>query len=65
MEIFWVLLRFLGVILENIVMEFLSSSCRETAKNATKKNSKGKNDTKKVFFCQLFRQIFKTWLWCF
>jgi hypothetical protein len=34
---------------------FLGSSCRETAKNAVKKKSKGKDDRKKVFFPQLFR----------
>ena len=36
-------------------MVFLGSSCRETAKNAIKKNSMGKDERKKVFFSQLFR----------
>jgi hypothetical protein len=36
-------------------MVFLGSSCRETAKNAIKKKSMGKDDRKKVFFPQLFR----------
>jgi hypothetical protein len=40
---------------EKICMVFLGSSCRETAKNAIKKNSMGKNERKKVFFSQLFR----------
>jgi hypothetical protein len=48
-------LRFSGLILENIFMVFLSSSCRETAKNAIKQKSMGKDDRKKVFFSQLFR----------
>jgi hypothetical protein len=48
-------LRFSGLILENIFMVFLGSSCRETAKNAIKKKSTGKDDRKKVFFSQLFR----------
>jgi hypothetical protein len=50
-------LRFSGLILENIFMVFLGSSCREreTAKNAIKKNSMGKDERKKVFFSQLFR----------
>jgi hypothetical protein len=48
-------LRFSGLILENIFMVCLGSSCRETAKNAIKKKSMGKDDRKKVFFPQLFR----------
>ena len=36
-------------------MVFLGSSCRETAKNAIKKKSMGKDERKKVFFPQLFR----------
>jgi hypothetical protein len=48
-------LRFSGLILENIFMVFLGSSCRETAKNAIKKKSMGKDEMKKVFFPQLFR----------
>jgi hypothetical protein len=48
-------LRFSGLILENIFMVFLGSPCRETAKNAIKKKSMGKDDRKKVFFSQLFR----------
>jgi hypothetical protein len=36
-------------------MVFLGSSCRETAKNAIKKNSMGKDERKKAFFSQLFR----------
>jgi hypothetical protein len=34
---------------------FLGSSCRETAKNAIKKKSMGKDERKKVFFPQIFR----------
>ena len=52
---FWDFLRFSGLILENIFMVFLGSSCRETAKNAIKKKSMGKDDRKKFFFSQLFR----------
>jgi hypothetical protein len=47
---FW---RFSGLILENIPMVFLGSSCRETAKNAIKK-SMGKDNRKKVFFLSTF-----------
>jgi hypothetical protein len=47
-------LRFSGLVLENVFVVFLGSSCRETAKNAIKK-SMGKDDRKKVFFSQLFR----------
>jgi hypothetical protein len=50
-------LRFSGLILENIFMVFLGSSCRETAKNAIKKKSMGKDERKKVF-SQLFRPKF-------
>jgi hypothetical protein len=47
-------LRFSGLILENIFMVFLGSSCRETAKNAIKKKSMGKDE--RIFFpSQLFR----------
>jgi hypothetical protein len=42
-------LRFSGLILENICMVFLGSSCRETAKNAIKKTM-GTDERKKVFF---------------
>jgi hypothetical protein len=52
---FEIFLRFSGLILENIFIVFLGSSCRETAKNAIKKKSMGKDDRKKVFFSQLFR----------
>jgi hypothetical protein len=52
-------LRFLGLILENIVMVFLSSSCRETGKNGIKK-SKRKNDRKQVFFLNFFGKKFLT-----
>jgi hypothetical protein len=48
-------LRFSGLILENILMVFLGSSCRETAKNAIKIISMGKDERKKVVFSQLFR----------
>jgi hypothetical protein len=34
---FWGFWRFSGLILENVLMVFLGSSCRETAKNAIKK----------------------------
>jgi hypothetical protein len=47
-------LRFSGLILENIFMVFLGSSCRETAKNAIKIISMGK-DERIFFFPQLFR----------
>jgi hypothetical protein len=47
-------LRFSGLILENSFMVFLSSSCRETAKNAIKE-SDGKKRKEKSFFSQLFR----------
>jgi hypothetical protein len=47
-------LRFSGLILENIFMVFLGSSCRETAKNAIKKPM-GKDDRKKVLFLNFFR----------
>jgi hypothetical protein len=39
-------LRFSGLILENIFMGFLGSSCRETAKNAIKNFLMGKDDRK-------------------
>jgi hypothetical protein len=48
LSLFW---RFSGLILENV----LSSSCRETAKNAIKKNEGGKRK-KKCFFSRLFWQ---------
>jgi hypothetical protein len=48
-------LRFSGLILENIVMVFLGSSCRETAKNAIKKIRWEKTKGKMFFFSQLFR----------
>jgi hypothetical protein len=48
-------LRFSGLILENIFVVFLGSSCRETAKKRDKKKSMGKDDRKKVGFSQLFR----------
>jgi hypothetical protein len=49
-------LRFSGLILENIFMVFLGSSCGETAKNAIKK-SMGKDERKKDFVSQLFRPV--------
>jgi hypothetical protein len=48
-------LRFSGLILENILMVFLGSSCRETAKNAIKNFRWEKTKGKKFFFPQLFR----------
>jgi hypothetical protein len=48
-------LRFSGLILENIFVVFLGSSCRETAKNAIKKIRWEKTKGKKFFFSQLFR----------
>jgi hypothetical protein len=42
--------------LENILMVVLISSCRETAKNAIKKNRRGKKGKKKVFFRSIFWQ---------
>jgi hypothetical protein len=50
-------LIFSGLILENILMVFLGSSCRETAKNAIKKNSMGKDEKNfrpKVFDIDFF-----------
>jgi hypothetical protein len=47
-------LRFSGLVLENIFMVFLGSSCRETAKNAIKEID-GKRRQEKSFFSQLFR----------
>jgi hypothetical protein len=46
--------RLSGLILENVFVVFLGSSCRETAKNAIKKSME-KDERKKVFFSQLFR----------
>jgi hypothetical protein len=46
--------EFSGLILENILMVFLGSSCRETAKNAIKQID-GKRRKEKSFFSQLFR----------
>jgi hypothetical protein len=70
-HLFYDCLRFSGLILENMFMVFLGSSCRETAKNAIK-NSKGKDDRKKVFFLSTFSaKSFghgfppKKMLWCF
>jgi hypothetical protein len=51
---FEIFLRFSGLILENIFMVFLGSSCRETAKNAIKKSRWENTTGKKVFFSQLF-----------
>ena len=48
-------MRFSGLILENIFMVFLGSSCRETAKNAIKKNRWEKTTGKKFFFLNFFR----------
>jgi hypothetical protein len=49
-------LRFSGLILENVFVVFLGSSCRETAKNAIKKST-GKYGHGRIFFPpQLFRQ---------
>jgi hypothetical protein len=53
-------LRFSGLILENIFMVFLGSSCRETAKNAIKKNRWEKTKGKKLFFLNFFGQKFLT-----
>jgi hypothetical protein len=47
-------LRFSGLILENVFIVFLGSSCRETAKNAIKIISMGKDERKKEN-PQLFR----------
>jgi hypothetical protein len=47
-------LGFSGLILGNIFMVFLGSSCRETAKNAIKQISMGK-DERIFLFSQLFR----------
>jgi hypothetical protein len=60
-----------GLILENIFMVFLGSSCRETAKNAIKKNRWEKDDRKKkkssTFSAKSFLHGFspKIFLWCF
>jgi hypothetical protein len=48
-------LRFSGLILENIFIVFLGSSCEKRPKTRFKKKTKGKDDRKKVFFSQLFR----------
>jgi hypothetical protein len=53
----YLFLRFFEIFrsdLENIFMVFLGSSCRETAKNAIKKMSMGKDERKKVFFFSTF-----------
>jgi hypothetical protein len=50
---FELFLRFSGLILENIFMVFLGSSCRETAKNATKKID-GERRQEKMFFFSTF-----------
>jgi hypothetical protein len=56
---FEIFLRFSGLILENIFMVFLSSSCRETAKNAINKNFDG--ERRKDFFpLNFFGQTFLT-----
>jgi hypothetical protein len=47
-------LRFSGLVLENICMVFLSSSCRETAKRRDKTN----RSRKKVFFLNFFGKTF-------
>jgi hypothetical protein len=56
-------LRFFGLILENISVVFLGSSCRETAKNAIKKiGGKMENTTgKNIFFLNFFGQKLLTW----
>jgi hypothetical protein len=46
-------LRFSGLVLENVFMVFLGSSCRETAKNAIKKID-GKRRQEKCFFFSTF-----------
>jgi hypothetical protein len=51
-------LRFFGLILENIFMVFLGSSCRETAKNAIKKNRWEKTKGKKFFFSTFSAKVF-------
>jgi hypothetical protein len=50
-------LRFFGLILENIVMAVLGSSCRETAKHAIKKNRWEKKTG--IFVCFLSSQLFR------
>jgi hypothetical protein len=47
-------LKFSGLILENILMVILGSSCRETVNNAIKKID-GKIRKEKSVFSQLFR----------
>jgi hypothetical protein len=53
---FEIVLRFSGLILDNIFMVLLSSSCRETAKNAIKKDRRGKTTDGRTFFYLLFGQ---------
>jgi hypothetical protein len=67
---FEIFLRFLGLILENIFMVFLGSSCRETANSAIKQiDGKRREGGKKIL--NFFGQKLLTWtspkkcLWCF
>jgi hypothetical protein len=55
-------LRFSGLILENVLMGFLSSSCRETAKNVIQKNIEGEKRQENGFvFLICFGKKFSTW----
>jgi hypothetical protein len=48
-------LRFSGLILENMLMVFLGSSCRETVEKAIKKKDGKTRQEKSFLFSQLFR----------
>jgi hypothetical protein len=52
--LFFLCVRFSGLIIENIFMVFLGSSCRETAKNAIKKKIDRKRRKEKSFFFSAF-----------
>jgi hypothetical protein len=56
--------QFSGLVLENVFVVFLGSSCRETAKNAIKANRRGKT-TRFFFPSQLSTFPPKSFLWCF
>jgi hypothetical protein len=51
--------EFSGLILENTFMVFLGSSCRETDKNAIKKNRWEKTTGKKFFFLKFEKNLKK------
>jgi hypothetical protein len=61
-EIFW---DFFCLILENVLMVFLGSSCIETAKNAIKKIDGGKSNylPHLVAICQIYVAFKNSFLW--